>query len=71
MPTLILATLVTIFCAGLFGYLRYLAYLRTMRWIIEQFGPDSIGWATALSPRECEAKPHVALIRRDEASESG
>jgi hypothetical protein len=37
---------------GLFAYLRYVAYLRMMRWVIEQFGPDAIGWAIVLAPKE-------------------
>jgi hypothetical protein len=54
---------VAIFSGGLFGYLRYLAYLRTMRWIIEQFGPDGIDWADPLAPKECQTDPQVSLIR--------
>lgn len=71
MPTLMLvATAVTIFSAGLFGYLRYLAYLRTMRWVIEQFGPEGIAWATALAPKGVPAwsPDGLGLWRRKLAS---
>jgi hypothetical protein len=63
---MLIVTAVTIFSAGLFGYLRYLAYLRTMRWVVEQFGPDGIEWATALAPKDCQAAPLASLTRRNE-----
>jgi hypothetical protein len=37
---------------GLFAYLRYVAYLRMMRWVIETLGPDAIRWAAALAPKD-------------------
>jgi hypothetical protein len=44
-------SLVAGIAAGLFGLLRYIAYLRMMRWTIERLGPDAIRRADALAPK--------------------